>query len=148
MTSLTKPISARAAMLLVEDGLLSLQRPVSDYIPEFVGEGKQAVMVHHLLTHTSGLRDEDALAHAAKKRDMVLIPPAEATQHPFINEVLWLRYDAPLWKAPGVEMSYCNYGYNLLGEVVRRGSQLHFGVGTTRKKYTARRWVVDIRILP
>ena len=122
MTSLTKPITATAAMLLVEDCLLSLQRPVSDYIPEFVGEGKQAVMVHHLITHTSGLRDEDVLAHAGKKKDMVSIPPAEATQHPFINEVLWLRYDAPLWKAPGVEMSYCNYGYTLLGEVVRRVS--------------------------
>ncbi len=122
MTSLTKPITATVAMSLVEDGLLSLQRPVSDYIPEFVGEGKQVVMVHHLLTHTSGLRDEDVLAHATKKKDMVAIPPAEATQHPFINEILWLRYDAPLWKAPGVEMSYCNYGYNVLGEVVRRVS--------------------------
>jgi CubicO group peptidase (beta-lactamase class C family) len=55
LTSLTKPITATAAMLLVEDGLLGLQRPVSEYLPEFSGEGKQAVMVHHLLTHTSGL---------------------------------------------------------------------------------------------
>mgnify|MGYP003693643069 CR=1 FL=1 len=52
--SLRKPITATAAMLLVEDGLLGLQRAVSEYLPEFVGEGKQAVMVHHLLTHTSG----------------------------------------------------------------------------------------------
>lgn len=122
MTSVTKPITATAAMVLVEDGLLSLQRPVSDYIPEFIGEGKQAVMVHHLLTHTSGLRDEDVFAHAEKKRHLVAIPHTEETQHPLINEILWLRYDAPLWKAPGVEMSYCNYGYNLLGEVVRRVS--------------------------
>jgi CubicO group peptidase (beta-lactamase class C family) len=120
ITSLTKPITATAVMALVDDGLLSLQRPVSDYIPEFVGEGKQAVMVHHLLTHTSGLRDEDVVAHAAKKKDLVVIPPPEKTQHPWINEVLWSRYDAPLWKAPGIEMSYSNYGYNLLGEIVRR----------------------------
>ena len=59
LSSLTKPITATAAMLLVEDGLLGLQRPVSEYLPEFSGEGKQAVRVHHLLTHTSGLRDED-----------------------------------------------------------------------------------------
>ena len=122
LSSLTKPITATAAMLLVEDGLLGLQRPVSEYLPEFIGEGKQAVMVHHLLTHTSGLRDEDVGAHAAKKRGVVAIPPPEETQHPWINEYLFLRYDAPLWKPPGVEMSYCGYGYNLLGEIVRRVS--------------------------
>ena len=54
LSSLTKPITATAAMLLVEDGLLGLQRPVSEYLPEFSGEGKQAVRVHHLLTHTQG----------------------------------------------------------------------------------------------
>src|SRR5712691_11563142 len=122
VASLTKPITATAAMLLVEDGLLGLQRPVAEYLPEFSGEGKQAVMVHHLLTHTSGLRDEDVDAYAAKKRGVVTIPPPEEMQHPWINEYLFLRYDAPLWKPPGVEMSYCNYGYDLLGEIVRRVS--------------------------
>src|SRR5215831_13800342 len=122
VASLTKPITATAAMLLVEDGLLGLQRPVSEYIPEFRGEGKQAVMVHHLLTHTAGLRDEDVGAHAAKRRGVVAIPPPEATQHPRINENLFLGYDTLLWKPPGVEMAYCNYGYNLLGEIVRRVS--------------------------
>src|SRR5262245_3166940 len=53
LTSISKPIAATAAMLLVEDGLLGLNRPVREYLPEFVGEGKDAVMVHHLLTHTS-----------------------------------------------------------------------------------------------
>src|SRR5439155_12367210 len=122
LTSLAKPITATAAMLLVEDGLLGLQRPVSEYLPEFSGEGKQAVMVHHLLTHTAGLRDQDVNAHAAKKRSVIAIPPPEETQHPWINEYLFLRYDAPLWKPPGVEMSYCSYDYNLLGEIVRRVS--------------------------
>jgi CubicO group peptidase (beta-lactamase class C family) len=119
VSSLTKPITATAATLLMEDGLLGLQRPVSEYLPEFIGEGKQAVMVHHLLTHTSGLRDQDVNAHAAKKRGVVTLPPPEETQHPWLNEYLFLRYDAPLWKSPGVEMSYCSYGYNLLGEIVR-----------------------------
>jgi serine-type D-Ala-D-Ala carboxypeptidase len=122
LSSLTKPITATAAMLLVEDGLLGLQRPVSEYLPEFSGEGKQAVMVHHLLTHTSGLRNEDVDAHAAKKRGVVAIPPPEETQHPWINEYLFLRYDVPLWKPPGVEMSYGGHSYNFLGEIVRRVS--------------------------
>ena len=41
LSSLTKPITATAAMLLVEDGLLGLQRPVSEYLPEFSGEGSR-----------------------------------------------------------------------------------------------------------
>src|SRR5438128_8658029 len=50
LTSITKPITATAAMILMEEGLLGLSRPVSEYIPEFTGEGKDAVMVHHLVT--------------------------------------------------------------------------------------------------
>ena len=122
LASITKPITATAAMILVEDGLLGLNRPVSWYIPEFVGEGKDAVMVHHLLTHTSGLRQEDVNAHAEKNKGTVEIPPPDETQHPRVNEHLFLRYDAPLWKPPGAEMSYCSYGYDLVGEIVRRVS--------------------------
>jgi CubicO group peptidase (beta-lactamase class C family) len=122
IASISKPITATGVMILVEDGLLGLNRPVSWYIPEFVGEGKDAVMVHHLLTHTSGLRDEDLDAHAEKKKGTVEIPPPDETQHPQINENLFLRYDAPLWKPPGTEMSYCGYGYVLMGEIIRRVS--------------------------
>jgi CubicO group peptidase (beta-lactamase class C family) len=122
LASISKPLTATAAMILVEDGLLGLNRPVQWYIPEFVGEGKDAVMVHHLLTHTLGLRDEDLDAHAERKKGTIEIPPLPETQHPLVHEYLYLRYDAPLWKAPGVEMSYCGFGYELLGEVVRRVS--------------------------
>jgi len=120
--SLTKPITATAAMILVEEGLLGLNRPVQWYIPEFVGEGKEQVCVHHLLTHTSGLRYEDLKAYAESKRESVTIPPPADTQHPLVHELLFLRYDAPLWKAPGAEMSYCGFNYELLGEIVRRVS--------------------------
>jgi CubicO group peptidase (beta-lactamase class C family) len=42
-------------MLLVADGTLELDRPVTDYLPAFRGPGKDAVTVRHLLLHTSGL---------------------------------------------------------------------------------------------
>jgi CubicO group peptidase (beta-lactamase class C family) len=122
LASITKPITATAAMILVEDGLLGLNRPVCEYLPEFAGEGKQAVMVHHLLTHTSGLQQEQVDAHAESKQGTIEIPVPEETQYPAIHEALLLRYDAPLWKPPGTEMSYCNYGYLLLGEIIRRVS--------------------------
>ena len=127
LASITKPITATAAMILVEDGLLGLNRPVWWYIPEFAGEGKDMVMVHHLLTHTSGLRDEDAFAYAEKNKDSVEIPPPEETQHPAVHEFLCRRYGTPLWKPPGTEMSYSDNGYRLLGEIVRRVSGRSLG---------------------
>src|SRR4051812_35120159 len=38
LASLSKPVTTTAVMILVEDGLLSLTRPVAEYIPEFTGK--------------------------------------------------------------------------------------------------------------
>ncbi len=121
LTSLSKPITATAAMILVEQGLLGLNRPVVQYIPEFTGEGKDKVMVHQLLTHTSGLTDEDVKGHSAKKTT-IEIPPPHKTQDPGINEQLFLGYETPLCYQPGSEQRYCTFGFELLGEIVRRVS--------------------------
>lgn len=56
LASLTKVISTTTAiMLLVEDGLIDLDRPVADYLPEFGQNGKGMVTIRDLLTHTGGL---------------------------------------------------------------------------------------------
>jgi CubicO group peptidase (beta-lactamase class C family) len=125
--SMTKPITATAILCLVEDGLLGLNRPVQEYFPELVGAGKEAVMVHHLLTHTSGLRNDDLDAYAAAEIRAGRIPAAEPLPGLGPEELLHARrfsylHDAPLSKAPGEEMSYCNYGYRLLAEIVTRVS--------------------------
>lgn len=120
LASISKPITATCLMMLMERGLVDLNRPVTSYIPEFTGEGKQAVMLHHLLTHTTGLTDEDIRNNVKEKKGKIEIPLAEATQHPGIHEGLYLGYDTPLRNAPGKIMSYCNYGYQLIGEIVRR----------------------------
>jgi serine-type D-Ala-D-Ala carboxypeptidase len=123
LASLTKPVTATCVMILVEDGLLGLNRPVAEYIPEFVGEGKEAVMVHHLLTHTSGLTEDEVWKHIQAKYDEnAVTPAAEPTQHPMHAQWLYYGYDALLTRSPGVEMSYSNYGIELLGEIVRRVS--------------------------
>lgn len=120
LASISKPITATAAMILVERGLLCLSFPVSYYIPEFVEEDKHKVLVHQLMTHTSGLRNVDVAEHSRNKEALVDIPQAEETQHPEIQRRLFLGYDTPLWKPPGTEMSYCGYGVELLGEIIRR----------------------------
>jgi CubicO group peptidase (beta-lactamase class C family) len=114
-------------MLLVEDGLVGLNRPVSEYIPEFAGEGKNGVMVHHLLTHTSGLNDEMVEAYAKESAVRVPMPLSDKTLHPLLNEYLAVRYGCPLWKPPGVEMLYANFNFYLAGEIVRRVSGQSLG---------------------
>lgn len=126
--SITKLFTAAAIMSLVEDGLLGLTRPVQEYVPEFVGDGKADVMVHHLLTHTSGMRnaDQEAYLRAAISDGRVAAP--EPLPYLRDDELLHMRcgdalLDAPLSTAPGVRMSYSNYGYRLLAEIVARVSR-------------------------
>ena len=122
IASVTKTITATAVMMLVEEGLISINWSVSHLIPEFKGEGKGAVNIYHLLTHTSGLKDDTVFPYIDSVRGKVELPQREDTQHPNIYEMLYLGYEAPLSMKPGVEMSYCGYGIELLSEIVRRVS--------------------------
>jgi CubicO group peptidase (beta-lactamase class C family) len=127
IASLTKPITATAVMLLVEEGLLGLNRPVQEYLPEFVGAGKELVMVHHLLTHTSGLRMADVDTYLLAKIQAGELRSPPPLPHLGPHEFLHLRcveaaLAAPLSTASGTEMSYANLGYALLAEIVTRVS--------------------------
>lgn len=122
ISSTTKPITATAIMALVEDGLLGLNRPVQGYIPEFVGDGKEDVLVHHLLTHTSGLDLVFGFTPPDGTPEEMGLPPNEETQHPLVHALLYPEFGTPLSMRPGEKMAYCNLNYALLGEIVRRVS--------------------------
>jgi CubicO group peptidase (beta-lactamase class C family) len=74
--SMTKPITATALMMLVDEGKIALDDPVEKYIPEFTqakttgGEAVRGLLVRHVLTHTSGLTGDqscrDSLEATAK----------------------------------------------------------------------------------
>jgi CubicO group peptidase (beta-lactamase class C family) len=123
LASLTKPVTATLTLTLVEDGLLGLNRPVIDYIPEACGEGVQEVLVHHCLTHTTGFRDDNVIPRLlmgwGKSDDL---PPRDPTQHPILHEASHLTRDVPISTPPGEQMCYCNHNYETLAEIVRRVS--------------------------
>jgi CubicO group peptidase (beta-lactamase class C family) len=122
-SSITKPMTATALMMLVEDGLVGLNRPVVEYIPELCGEGADQICVHHLLTHTSGYMDDElSELFAKRKAEGFRSRSVEPTQHRAVQTYFEALLDAPLGKAPGEEMSYGSYHYTLLGEIVRRVS--------------------------
>ncbi|NNF03450.1 MAG: serine hydrolase, partial [Rhodothermales bacterium] len=56
LASLTKVVATTTAVMrLYEQGLIELDRPVADYLPEFAAKGKGSVTIRDLLTHTGGL---------------------------------------------------------------------------------------------
>jgi len=126
MASLAKPVTATAVMLLVEDGLLGLSRPLVEYIPEISGRHTEDILVHHLLTHTSGLQDLDDASMQERLNGLTDLPPCPEDQHEIIHRVLHAAFELDCAKRPGEEMAYTNRNYGLLAEIVRRISGQSF----------------------
>ena len=53
--SMTKPLLGTAVLMLMEDGELSLDDPVAQYLPSFDNDRSRSITIRQLLTHTSGL---------------------------------------------------------------------------------------------
>ncbi len=126
ISSCSKSLTAVAVMCLVDDGLIGLNRPFIDYIPELDVPDVQwlaEVRVADLLCHTSGFDDLELInfVAAAAQRSPELPPPGPG-QHPVLNQRIRLAAGAPLARRPGTAMLYSNFGYNLLGDIVRRVS--------------------------
>jgi serine-type D-Ala-D-Ala carboxypeptidase len=130
ISSCSKSITAAAVMCLVDDGLIGLNRPFIDYIPELdVPEVQwlQEARVADLLCHTSGIDDlklGDFIAEAAERSPE--LPSPGPGQHPVINQRIRLAAGAPLARRPGTAMLYSNFGFLLLGDIVRRVSGVPF----------------------
>ncbi|CAG7615551.1 serine hydrolase domain-containing protein [Paenibacillus allorhizosphaerae] len=127
LASISKPVTASAVMLLVEEGKVALELPVQDYIPEFTGENKEKVLVHHLMTHTSGIAEDWIWEMANSGSAHVDMEQCPNNLHPDVYKYLTTGHKAPLNFYPGSEMNYCGYGFLLLTEIIRRvtGQNIH-----------------------
>jgi CubicO group peptidase (beta-lactamase class C family) len=110
VASITKPIVASAALLLVERGLLTLSDKVTDCIPEFGKNGKTAVRIRHLLTHTSGLPD--------MLPDNVELRKNHSPLSAFVEGTCEVELDFPA----GRGVRYQSMGFAILGEIIQRVS--------------------------
>ena len=130
--SMTKPVTSVAAMMLVEQGLLGLDEPVSEYLPEFsepavyvggspsshrVRPAVETLRIWHLLAHMSGLTlglahmdPVDALYRAAGQ-DVLPLPGATLEQ--MCRDVARL----PLLLDPGASWNY-SLGLDILTRVI------------------------------
>jgi uncharacterized protein YbbC (DUF1343 family)/CubicO group peptidase (beta-lactamase class C family) len=119
VASLTKILAGTpAVMLLVERGKVSLDAPVSTYIPEYAGEmGK--ITVRELLTHTSGMPP-----------DVSTNPKWEGTETA-IQKAAAMKLDS----APGAKFRYSDINFFTLGEIVARVSGMPLDKFCAREIY-------------
>lgn len=137
--SCTKPITAVLIMKLQEDGLLDVCDPVIHYLP-WIGSGKEGIQIWHLLTHTSGIIDEDFFKFCEEycAKEFGLEKPDDKASHEerdvYHNKVkektklpdnatrddvehYFLKRFTPN-KKPHEAMSYGMTAFNLLGDII------------------------------
>jgi D-alanyl-D-alanine carboxypeptidase len=105
--SVSKQFVATGIMLLVQEGKLGLDDPVSKYLDD-TPPTWSPITVRHLLTHTSGIvREAPAFDPFKVQPDAVVIRSA---------------YPLPLRFTPGTKWEYCNVGYFTLAEIIDKVS--------------------------
>ncbi len=120
IASMTKPMTAMAVMMLVEEGKVKLDDPLEKYVPEFKGiqvkteqglvAATRLVTVKDLLTHSSGV-DTGAVTPAGAPIDTLPLATMAAAYA-----------KKPLTDQPGTKWSYNNNAINLLGRIIEVAS--------------------------
>jgi CubicO group peptidase (beta-lactamase class C family) len=134
--SITKQFTAAAILKLEMEGKLSVDDRITAYFDN-VPQDRETVTIHHLLTHTSGMRESLGSDYAPITREKIVERAMKA-------KLLW---------QPGERYRYSNAGYSLLGaivEMVSGGSyeaylreNLFEPAGMTQTGYLLPQWKPD-----
>lgn len=114
IASMTKSFTALAVLKLRDEGRLSVEDPVSKWIPEFgtmemPSRDAPPIRVRHLLTHSAGFPEDNPWGDqqlGASEEDLTR----------------WLKLGIPFSTEPGTRYEYSNYGFGLLGRIVSKAS--------------------------
>lgn len=107
--SISKTMVALCALILIDRGLIDPDAPVATYWPEFAQNGKENVLVRHLMSHTAGLPGWDQPVSVDDVYDWEISTTKLAAQAPW-----W-----PVGSASGYHLISYNH---LVGELVHRVS--------------------------
>lgn len=112
--SITKQFTAVAILMLMEQNKLSLQDSLSKYIPDYPNGNK--ITIHHLLTHTSGIKSYTDMPsfRTFASEDMTPI------------ELIAMFKNEPLDFKPGEKFNYSNSGYIVLGYIIEQVSKISY----------------------
>jgi CubicO group peptidase (beta-lactamase class C family) len=108
IASMTKPVTGTAVMMMQDAGKLSVDDPVSKYLPEFKdlkdATGKEVIVtLKQCLTHSSGLSE---------------VTPQESGSVTTLKDLMPLIVAKPVQFAPGSQWKYCQTGINTAARVV------------------------------
>jgi CubicO group peptidase (beta-lactamase class C family) len=120
IASMTKPMTAAALMMLVDEGKVDLDDPVEKFLPEFKGhwliaeksadrlvlqKPKRRVTVRDVLNHTSGM----PFGSVMERPTIDLLPLRDAVRSYALT---------PLNSEPGTKFAYSNAGINTAGRII------------------------------
>lgn len=120
IASVSKAFTALTALTYVESGRLSLEADVRQYLRSRFRSLRAPVTLGQLLTHTSGLDDEEIGDAARTADDVEALEPYLARRLP------------PLVLSPGAAVKYSNHGVALAGLVIEAASGVPFEVAVQR----------------
>jgi len=108
IASMTKPVTGTAAMMMHEEGLISMDDPVAKYLPEFrylkdAGGNDVTITIKECLTHTSGLSD---------------VTPEETQGVTTLEKLTPVIALKPVKFKPGSKWEYNQSGINTVGRIV------------------------------
>jgi len=114
IASITKPMTCCAVAKLIERGLIDLDDPVAQYVPEFAANEKEGVLIRHCFIHTSGLPDMLPENEELRK--------ANAPLGEFVASTCRTHLLFP----PGTDLRYQSKGILMLAEVAERVADTRF----------------------
>ena len=115
IASVSKQFSAVALLQLAEQGLLSLDDPLSKFFPEFQAPFFNDITLRHIMSHTSGIPD----ARPHNDRNFVLYS-TDVTSVQYMNTLDHLNFQ------PGTQYEYINPTFQLIYQIVQRVTGMHF----------------------
>jgi CubicO group peptidase (beta-lactamase class C family) len=154
--SMTKPITGAAAALLIEDGRMTLDQPVADFVPEFANltvatdperslDARPAttpMTVRHLLTHTSGLTytitGNGPVQRAYRRAGIfpftgdLAAGEGDGPKVRDLDEMVARLADIPLIAEPGTAYNY-SISLDVMGLVIQRASGMSFAEFVQRR---------------
>jgi CubicO group peptidase (beta-lactamase class C family) len=113
--SITKQITAVCILMLMEQGKLSLDDPITKFIEDYPTHG-HTITVHHLLTHTSGIKSYTGMEKWGKRWREDMTP----------KEMIDFFKNEPMDFAPGEKWEYNNSAYFILGYIIEKVSGITY----------------------
>jgi len=121
--SMTKTFTATLAVQLQQEGILSLDEPITKFLPELKNSvfDKNNITLYHLLTHTSGISEFSLSIYISQMFSIIFTGKSRITEYEY-NTEKFLKYISTLKlkNSPGSTWMYSNLGFGLVGKILER----------------------------